>query len=169
MAAGRKFDYPSLLAPGGHHVTLRQIYRIAVESFAPDSAHRERLFHQLEEFVQATLRSGIPGDLSIDGSFLTKKPVPSDVDVVFTIDLEVSEAMTEEQQAFFTSINQDIYVERVDSFGVVRYPRGHKFFRTTLDAGNMPSHFGVENSEEWLKGYCVLMVRETNVGRRIRC
>jgi hypothetical protein len=170
MASGRKFDHPPLLAPGVHYVTLGQIHRLAVERFDASRDYRKRLFHALEEFVQATLRTGLPGDLAVDGSFLTEKPEPGDVDVIFTVDFDVSEQMSAEQDAFFTSISEDKVVSCVDSLGIIRYPRHHRLFGTTLDVCSMRSHqYGIENSEEWLKGYCVLMVRETNVGRRIRC
>ncbi|UCI06303.1 DUF6932 family protein [Mesorhizobium sp. B1-1-8] len=169
MAAGRKPDFPPLLAPGAHYLDILAIRALAVDRFSgQDRSYRELLFHQLEEFVQWLLRAKIPGDLAVDGSFLTEKSRPSDVDVLFTFDLDVSEKLDAEQEVYITEINSTKVLEKIDSFAAVRYPRHHRFYRTPIDVASMSDHYGIENGEEWLKGYVVLRLWETDVGRRIR-
>lgn len=169
MAASRKGDAPPLLAPGAHCVSLAELKALTVGRFEPPHRdYRERLFLQLEEFVQRLLIAKIPGELSVDGSFLTEKPRPGDVDVVFVIDHDVSEALSADQDALIFEINSTVFVNSVDSLAIVRYPRGHQYFGTVLDGANMNSHYGIENSEEWTKGYAILRLGETDVGRRIR-
>jgi hypothetical protein len=46
------------------------------------SDQRTRLFARLEELVGAVQRSGLFEALLVDGSFVTAKPAPSDVDLV---------------------------------------------------------------------------------------
>jgi len=46
------------------------------------SDQRLRLFARLEELFQAMQRSGLFESLLVDGSFVTAKPVPNDIDLV---------------------------------------------------------------------------------------
>jgi hypothetical protein len=43
---------------------------------------RQRLFAKLEEVVTAMQRSGLFETLLLDGSFITAKPAPNDIDLV---------------------------------------------------------------------------------------
>ena len=84
----KKQDFPSLLADGFHEGTLEKVQGLCVDAL-PFSASRVRLMAGLRAMVDLLTTDGIRGNLWIDGSFLTTKLEPNDVDVV----LEVSEAM----------------------------------------------------------------------------
>jgi hypothetical protein len=169
MVARGKSDYPPLLAPGSHQLDLLEIHRLAVDAFAPPARQRrEALFLQLEEFVQSLLRARIAGDLLVDGSFLTKKPEPGDLDVLLIIDLDFSDSLTPPQEDLIMEINTTRVAPDIDSLTIVRYPRHHEHFGTPLDGARSSCDYGLENSEEWLKGYAIIRLHETNVGRRIR-
>jgi len=47
-----------------------------------DSNQRPRLFARLEEFISALRQSGLFEELLVDGSFVTAKPSPNDIDLV---------------------------------------------------------------------------------------
>ena len=51
------------------------------------SDHRSRLFARLEELFQAMQRSGLFEALLVDGSFVTSKPAPNDVDLIAVLRL----------------------------------------------------------------------------------
>ncbi len=76
-----KKDATPLLEAGIHTKTLEETYLICVDSFK-DKQRREELFSLLKMFL-AEIKSQI-GDCEIwlDGSFLTKKMNPNDIDIV---------------------------------------------------------------------------------------
>jgi uncharacterized protein DUF6932 len=77
-------DYPPLLAPGFVDVTLDDLDRLFVERFT-DRAVRQDLVEHLRRFL-AVLRSlGITGMMWLDGSFVTEKPHPGDIDAVLLV------------------------------------------------------------------------------------
>lgn len=84
----KKQDYPPLLADGFHEGALEELQALCVDKF-PFSASRGRLMTGLQTMFELLTRDGIRGNLWVDGSFLTEKLEPNDIDVV----LEVTEAM----------------------------------------------------------------------------
>ncbi len=76
-----KPDFPALLAPGMHNLTLADIQALAVDPF-PDDVQRTGLYQNLMNWVGALNACGVNGTLWMDGSFLTVKPSPSDIDCV---------------------------------------------------------------------------------------
>ena len=164
----RKIDWPPLLAPGRHFLTLSDIKRLGVDRFTADDRNiRYRMFLSLEQVVQDLLIAKIPCEVRIDGSFLTEKPDPGDIDIVISLDFDVAEQLTQNQIELTMRLNeQDSYVH-IDSSVWTLYPRGHKCFRCAFDADVVSEGYGIENSEVYLKGIAVLRVWETDVGLRI--
>ena len=168
MGAGLKFDHQPLLAAGRHYLDLSELQRIGVYAFA-ERAKRERLYYALEELVQRFLREGIPCEMWIDGSFLTEKPEPDDIDVAVKIDLDVSENLNASQRLLVDDANEAEYIQGIDSFVFVSYPRGHDLYGSDLDERETwAEQFGMEHAQVWCKGLAVLRLGETSVGLRIR-
>lgn len=76
-----KPDYPPLLAPGLHKLTFQGLCDLAVLPF-PGDAQRAVLFQKFRSWESEVRASGINATLWVDGSFLTQKPSPEDVDCV---------------------------------------------------------------------------------------
>ncbi len=76
-----KPDFPALLAPGLHTLTLPELHALAVAPF-PLDPRRQDLFDKLSTWVGAVQSSGVTGILWLDGSYLTQKPAPDDIDCV---------------------------------------------------------------------------------------
>jgi hypothetical protein len=76
-----KPDFPALLAPGMHNLTLPALHALAVAPFAGD-VRRADLFQKLTTWAGALQACGLGGTLWLDGSFLTEKPDPGDIDCV---------------------------------------------------------------------------------------
>jgi len=76
-----KQDFPALLLPGMHTLTLPGIHALAVAPF-PEDARRTGLYNNLLKWTGALTACGLSGTLWLDGSFLTEKPGPSDIDCV---------------------------------------------------------------------------------------
>ena len=165
MPVGKKYDHPPLMAPGRHYTTLEEIWEICVARFNEAGVRRNH-YYRLEQLAQDLLIANIPCDIWIDGSILTEKMEPSDLDVTVIIDQDVNENLTDDQRQLVDRINSPEYADKVDSFVFVRLRRddpdyGIEGIDSAFDWGEQ---YGRENGGEWLKGFAVLRVRETDVG-----
>lgn len=69
------------LPPGIHDATLAEINAV----FGATNSRREDLFGKLDQFVQASKRFQLFTALYVDGSFVTDKPSPGDIDAVLEL------------------------------------------------------------------------------------
>lgn len=76
-----KADAPPLLEAGIHHVTSYRLKEIAVDAF-PSDMRRAELFGKFLTWREGLRSAGISGVVWLDGSFLTSKHGPSDIDLV---------------------------------------------------------------------------------------
>lgn len=76
-----KPDFPALLPPGMHSKSIQDLYDLAVAPFQ-GNAQREDLFRKFSAWSGSLRAEGVTGVIWIDGSFLTSKPNPSDIDCV---------------------------------------------------------------------------------------
>lgn len=164
-----KYDHPPLLAPGRHLLSLQEIHDLCVGRFSGVArSHRERLYYSLEDFYQRLLVANITCDILVDGSFLTEKPEPEDVDIKVYIDVVAHDGLSDAQYILYSAITDGLNIPLIDSTSWVTYPLGHPDFGSALSPGNRGEDYGLEHSEKWLKGYVVMMLWETDVGVRIR-
>lgn len=77
--------FPSILEPGFHVLPIRELKRVCVVGF-PLSKTRRKIFRNLIAVVQRLRASGVIGAVWIDGSFMTQKIDPEDVDVVLRLE-----------------------------------------------------------------------------------
>jgi hypothetical protein len=76
----------------------------------------------------------------IDGSFVTKKPTPFDIDLVTFVDFEVAESKEKELQEFIYPVSYNSY--GLDCYIVVVYPESHKLhFAYKADCSYWINHF----------------------------
>lgn len=147
-------------------MTLSEVEELCVFRF-PGNQHREMLFLNFEQLVQAFLTEHIVCDMLLNGSFLTAKEKPSDVDVAIRLDCDFSDTMSPAQDALISEVNTSNFIAHVDAFVYVAYHRDHKNYGIERPE-EWAETYGLENSETWLKGIAVLRLWETNVGLRIR-
>ena len=117
-----KHDYPALLKPGLHRVTLEELHALAVAPF-PEDERRKTLHGQLAAWAAALQSLGVGSVLWLDGSFLTEKPAPGDIDCVLwhphwvngpaTATLEVKEHVKHllDRDAAEKLFGLDLYIE----------------------------------------------------------
>lgn len=74
-------DFPALLPQGLHPKTWAEIEAMCVTGI-PLSTSRPTLLAGLRALVDRLVAEGVVGDLWIDGSFVTQKLEPADVDIV---------------------------------------------------------------------------------------
>ncbi len=81
-------SYQPLFSKGIHELNIEEVYEKCVSSFSPDTARREHLFVQLTDFLIYFKSLGfMPDEIWIDGSFVTTKPDPGDIDLLVTINM----------------------------------------------------------------------------------
>jgi hypothetical protein len=153
-------------------MTMTGLKALAVDPFTgPSAERRTHLLEALGRLVVRLMGTGIPCNLYVDGSFLTKKPHPDDIDVMACVDDCVVQAMDDEKYAVFLSLNAvEQVVPGVDSKAFTTYPVGHEHHgNLLLGCGSIApgAHYGLENGEEYLKGFALLRLLETDVGHRI--
>ncbi|HDS1811546.1 TPA: hypothetical protein QEM79_002283 [Pseudomonas putida] len=76
-----KADFPALLVPGMHQLTMPDLHALAVAPF-PHDQRRADLYRKLSVWTNAVKAVGVSGKMWIDGSFLTEKVHPGDIDCV---------------------------------------------------------------------------------------
>ena len=110
-----KQDFPPLLSDGLHQCTINDITLQCVDVF-PLSTSRPQLLVGLRAVVQILSTAGIRGELWIDGSFVTQKLNPGDIDVVLYIsgDQELTDIQWQ-HIASFTSV--DFRTQVLDDYG----------------------------------------------------
>jgi hypothetical protein len=168
MGVGSKHDCEPLLAPGRHYMTLEEIEALCVTQF-PGNVRRRNLYFKLEAFVQQFLVAGICCQIWVDGSFLTTKEDPNDLDVTVMIEPEVGTGLTPQQDALLADTNSDLSDPDLDSFAFILRSREDPLFADEhADPGNSWHElYGCEHSKQWLKGFAILRLRETHVGLRL--
>ena len=98
MSLSVKVDAPPLLTPGFHTMDLERLHMVAVE--CPRfklSSTRAQIMRNLWTVVGCLAQWGIWGELWIDGSFLTQKINPSDVDIILVLPERFLDTATPEQ------------------------------------------------------------------------
>ena len=81
-----KLSFPGLLPAGFHIKTLEEVKKLCVENF-PSSTTRPAIFNSfIENFIDPLCRIGFMCDIWVDGSFITEKENPEDVDLVIEYD-----------------------------------------------------------------------------------
>ncbi len=81
-----KLSFPGLLPAGFHNKTLEEVKTLCVENF-PNSATRSTIFDSfVENFIIPLTNTGLMCDVWVDGSFITEKENPEDIDVLVEFD-----------------------------------------------------------------------------------
>ena len=120
------------LPPGIHDCTLSEL-RERFGTFQ-GSDLRSKLFAKLEEFIAEAKRSGIVRGLIVNGSFVTAKLAPNDIDVIivvagthdFAADLSPTEYNILSKQRVRRRFGFDLLVARE---GSLEYSRWTEFFQ----------------------------------------
>ncbi len=91
-----KAEFPPLLQPGFHTFTLQELQVLCVDAF-PLSRTRPLIMVEFEKLVRTLHESGFRCEIWADGSFLTEKIDPDDIDLVVTITSDFEQNATPDQ------------------------------------------------------------------------
>lgn len=135
-----KLEFPPLLAAGFYPMAVPDLRKKCVDGF-PLSKTRATIMDGLEKAIQELERAEVAGELWIDGSFMTEKIDPEDVDVLLHVDSALYDggsANVRKAIDVFDS-SQLKATHHCDSYVWREYPAGH------------PAH----NESEWDRAYWI--------------
>lgn len=107
---------------------LDQVRELCVANF-PLSTSRDRIMMGLERLIGELGSRGVNTDVWIDGSFVTEKINPEDVDLVLCTDGRVYDEGTDEQRTILHTVNANLKgALGCDSYLFLEYPQGHPLY-----------------------------------------
>ena len=123
MLGAGKAEFPPLLPVGFHEMLLLALRELCVDRF-PLSTTRARLMGAIEAMCGSLSAALIPAAVWIDGSFMTQKVDPADVDLAVRLSYAALPNPGAEQQALLGRIVAKQF-GGCDSYVFVEYPAGH--------------------------------------------
>lgn len=124
---------------------------------------RADLFALLCQMVSELGAAGISCDLWLDGSYLTEKLDPDDIDLSLKVDADVVSTLDAHQWDLLQRIAQGEFDPRLDSYIVISYPIGHTRRGTDLDRWPYWAEWWGVARGGWCKGVAVLHIGEGGV------
>jgi len=121
------FDSNDYLPSGRHEATASEIKAALVDDF-PKSATRSHLYDQWQALREAIERVIPIEEQWLDGSFVTRKEDPGDIDLVSHLDgSAVDNLSVADGMLLFGLLDRDLSrdVHGCHSFPIVIYPDGH--------------------------------------------
>ncbi|WP_422343171.1 DUF6932 family protein [Parasphingorhabdus sp.] len=152
-----KHDYDQIFSPGRHHLDLSEFKKQIVDNVGGEN--RKKIWREFEKFYAKLNDLKIDCDLWIDGSFITKKPEPSDIDLSLMIDEKQYDKLSEAALKFLFLLDDadQKYEGFIDAFVCIVYPKGHKQ-RIVDNPDEWARQWSVEHNDYWLKGFVVMQL-----------
>lgn len=117
-----KEEYPPLLDIGFHPKTLAELRILCVDGFNGKSNTRHEVMCGLEEVVEKLIEKSIVGNIWVDGSFVTQKNDPNDVDMLLAIDGNFYDNCSVEQRNIIDWVGSNLKVShKCDSYAYMFY------------------------------------------------
>lgn len=127
-----KPDYSPLLEPGMCRMDLDRLQNLCVNDFDLSST-RPYIIDGLRKLFDHLMFHEIEGELWVDGSFLTSKINPGDVDLVLRCSASFVDNCSDDQKKVIKWLNQDLKTTHYcHVFVFYEWPEGHANF----DIGN---------------------------------
>jgi hypothetical protein len=154
-----KPDFPGLWPPGLHQLDIGVLRVRCVEEF-PSSRSRDTLMTSLEEAIVRLRISGLCLDLWCDGSFVTEKIDPEDIDIVARVPAQVYTSGTADMRhAIVWFADDDRLNNGLDTYVIPYHPPGSPMHPLTMDREDYwKRHFGTGRDPVIEKGIVALSV-----------
>jgi hypothetical protein len=143
MAA--KPEFSPLLPEGLHFMSLADLKQLCVTEF-PLSKRREQIVSSLESMLAELSGIAIKGQVWINGSFLTKKIDPNDVDLVVVLQEQ------DFQVAWTNPIGKDV-LERVARQQFTNPVKCDSYITLEFPLGSPQHTVGQKQRDYWLKTF----------------
>lgn len=166
MAGVDKPEFAPLLPPGRHPMTVEDLRRLCVDPFET-SAERPGLYDAVRGLLAHLGNLVGVCEVWVDGSFVTAKPEPDDVDLTVVIEGEVLDALGPEIDAALDGFMNKQFHPKLHIFHVVKQPLGHPDYPVLQDALGSWAQWWCVARGGWVKGMAIIRIGETDVGLRL--
>ena len=134
----------------------------------PHSQSRPAIMVGLEHLVDSLMSAGVEGELWVNGSFLTRKTDPVDVDVVLRVESEFFDSATSAQLDAIERIEVEHDMLKTnylcDAYTFVEYPLGHPLHSVGQDNRDYWEDMWSHDRRRNQKGFAVItLIGATNV------
>lgn len=155
-----------LLGPGRHNMGLTALREVTVTAF-PSSSQRPLLFTALESLAAYLSGLGLPCELWVDGSFLTERIEPNDVDVACVIPAEPFETLDVFLQVSVIKLlnGKQKFDPLLDTYLAMRFDLSDP--RYSSDSTRYWSEFWSLDRDNALKGYACVRIGYSDVQLRL--
>lgn len=153
-----KEDFEPLLGPGRHKLSVEELRSLCV---APGcDTRRFDVYAALYGLLKRLEGLGVACEAWVDGSFVTQKGAPDDVDVSIMIESLVYDNLSPKAKEFVRDLSalDGKYAVYVDAFVCVVHPKG-SVERTIDPPEDYAKQWSLEHNERHLKGFVVLEVQ----------
>ena len=152
-----KEDSLPLLGPGRHVFTLEELRKLCVHDI--NSIQRHNLFAALHTLVTRLTRLEVACELWVDGSYLTEKFEPEDIDLCVVVHHAIYENLSSEAKLLLDDVaNPECkYLGCLDAYVCVDYPADHPF-RAIDPVEEYAEQWSIEHNERHLKGFARVKV-----------
>lgn len=166
MAGAEKPEFAPLLPPGRHQMTVEDLGRLCVEPFET-SAARPGLLDAVRGLLAHLGALLDICEVWIDGSFVTAKPEPDDVDLTVAIDGGQLEGASPEVFSALNGLMDKAFHPKLHIFTVATRPVGHPHRSDLEEAFRQWAQWWCVARDGWIKGMPVIRLGETDVGLRL--
>ena len=156
-----KPEFPPLLQPGLHDMSAGDMKALVVDNF-PLSTRRAMLWQNLTALIDQLKALSMPCKVWVDGSFLTEKIDPDDVDFVADFPIHVIENATPAQEALLNQLVAHAFckIQKLHSFVMFDAPIVHKDYATSSNIHEQwKRDFGFSYVKKTPKGIAVFKVQ----------
>jgi hypothetical protein len=156
-----KDECPPLLQAGLHKMSADELKAIVVDAF-PLSKGRAELWENFLALVDQLRQAHLSGQIWVDGSFLTEKIEPRDVDFVFDVPIQEIENANPTQLALLEKLAKRGFrvPEKLHSFIMHTAPAAHtKFSESERLHTQWKKDFGLSYVKKEPKGIAVIEVQ----------
>jgi hypothetical protein len=147
-------------------MSMDGLARMAVTPF-PTSASRPRLLTALEAMVSRVATCVPICDIWIDGSFVTEKPEPDDVDLTLMVEGAAFDMLDTAVQMDLLNFQDGRFGPALHVFVVITREKGHPGYALSQQLVDYWSRWWAVSRENWIKGIPVIRLGETDVGLRV--
>jgi hypothetical protein len=159
MATGSvKPEFPPLLPAGFHTMTVAEVRDLCVTPFT-SSLTRRGIFDGLIDLVRQISEAGVDGEIWLDGSFLTNKIDPIDVDCLLRVGSDDYDNDAAKRAVIDWASHEDrLDSHSCDSYKWVEYDAGHPLFAISEDTRRYWSDWYGMSRKKVEKGIAVVLL-----------
>ena len=164
MASADKPEFAPLLAPGRHVMSLESLADLCVAPFET-SPTRAKLMASLSAFVAALRTHVVTCDLWVDGSFISAKVDPEDIDLTLLVEGEVFDRLHPNVQAIIEAMDGgEMMQPDLHVFPVVTRPMGHPAHVPGEAMVSAHAQWWCVARGKWLKGIPIIRLEGADAG-----